>query len=257
MASNLLEIVPDPSALANRAAQMISAQAVSAEGPFTIALSGGSTPKRLYELLADPRADYRKQLPWERMHFFWSDERPVGPDHPDSNYRMAWEAMLSRVAVPEENVHRIAGEMPIAEDAAVAYESGLRTFFRIANDEPPRFDLVLLGMGDDGHTASIFPGSEVLHEKRKLVAAPWVEKLRTYRITLTLPVLNNAATVLFLVSGEDKASMVNQVFNGEPNTFPAQFIDPANGLLTWLFDEAAANKLRKVNLRSQISDLKS
>jgi 6-phosphogluconolactonase len=238
-----VEILSDAVALANRAAQLIFTQAISANNRFTIALSGGSTPKRLYELMADPNAEYRKQLPWQRMHFFWSDERPVGPGDSESNYRMANEAMLSRVAIPEVNVHRILGEKSSAQEAADAYELELRSFFRLANDELPRLDLVLLGMGADGHTASIFPGSEVLQEKERLVAAPWVEKLHTYRITMTLPVLNNAAAILFLVSGEDKAAMVNEVINGQPGRFPAQSIYPSNGSLTWLLDEAGATKL--------------
>jgi 6-phosphogluconolactonase len=238
-----VEILPDALALANRAAQLIFTQAISINNRFTIALSGGSTPKRLYELMADPNAEYRKHLPWQRMHFFWSDERPVGPGDSESNYRMANEAMLSRVAIPEGNVHRILGEKSSAQDAADAYESELRSFFGLANDELPRLDLVLLGMGADGHTASIFPGSEVLQERERLVAAPWVEKLHTYRITMTLPVLNNATNVLFLVSGEDKAAMLNELINGEPGKFPAQAINPNSGSLTWLLDEAAASKL--------------
>ena len=141
--------------------------------------------------------------------------------------------MLAHVATPELNVHRIPGEKPNAQEAAGAYESELRSFFGLANDELPRLDLVLLGMGADGHTASIFPGSEVLQEKRRLVAAPWIEKLQTYRITMTLPVLNNAANVLFLVSGDDKAATVNEVLNGKPGKFPAQSISPTNGSLTW------------------------
>lgn len=193
--------------------------------------------------MADPSAEYRKQLPWQRMHFFWSDERPVGPQHSESNYRMANEAMLSRVVVPEENVHRILGEKSSAQEAADAYESELRSFFELANNKLPRLDLILLGMGADGHTASIFPGSEVLQERRRLVAAPWVEKLHTYRITMTLPVLNNAAKVLFLVSGEDKAVMLKEVINGEPGKFPAQAIKPNAGALTWLLDESAASRL--------------
>jgi 6-phosphogluconolactonase len=241
-----IEILPDPSLLARQAAQIITEQAhqaVSVNDRFTIALSGGSTPRRLYELLADRNSAFRDQLPWNQMHFFWSDERPVGPNHPDSNYRMANEAMLSRVPVPERNVHRILGEKPNAQDAANAYESTLRGFFGLAVDGLPSLDLVLLGMGGDGHTASIFPGSDVIHEERRLVAAPWVEKLNTYRITMTLPVLNNAANVMFLVSGEDKAAMVREVLYGEPGRLPAQSVYPGNGSLTWLLDEAAGSKL--------------
>ena len=242
-----IEIFSDPLSLAKQAAQMIATQAqqaVPANNRFTIALSGGSTPKHLYELMADPDAEYRERLPWQRIHFYWSDERPVGPDDSESNYRMANEAMLARVAIPEANIHRILGETPSAQEAAAAYESQLRHFFGLVNDEVPRLDLVLLGMGADGHTASIFPGSEVLQEKRRLVVAPWVEKLRTYRITMTLPVLNNAASVLFLVSGDDKAAMVNEVLKGKPDKFPAQSINPTNGSLTWLLDEAAASQLQ-------------
>ncbi|HEX7774111.1 MAG TPA: 6-phosphogluconolactonase, partial [Pyrinomonadaceae bacterium] len=149
---------------------------------FTVALSGGSTPKVLYQVLAE---EFREQVPWSNTHFFWSDERHVPPDHPDSNYRMAHEALLSRVPVPESNVHRVHGENPSAQKAADEYEKII----------VPRLDLILLGLGADGHTASIFPGSEVLHETKRLIAAPWVEKLNAYRITMTLPLLNNGASI--------------------------------------------------------------
>ncbi|HEX7332400.1 MAG TPA: 6-phosphogluconolactonase [Pyrinomonadaceae bacterium] len=197
---------------------------------FNIALSGGSTPKVLYQLLAEE--PFRAQVPWGRTHFYWSDERHVPPDHPDSNYRMAHEAMLSRVPVPESNVHRVRSENPNAQEAADEYEKIV----------VPRLDLILLGLGGDGHTASIFPGSEVLHETKRLVAAPWVEKLNTYRITMTLPLLNNGASVLFLVSGKEKAEIVKEVLEG-PKKYPAQYVQPANGELIWMLDRDAASDL--------------
>ena len=197
--------------------------------PLTVALSGGSTPKVLYQLLAD---QFQTQLPWPRIQFFWSDERHVPPDHPDSNYRMAHEALLSRVPVPESNVHRVRSENPAAQEAADEYEKVM----------VPRLDLILLGLGTDGHTASIFPGSEVLHETKRLVAAPWVEKLNTYRITMTLPLLNNGASILFLVSGAEKAQIVKEVLEG-PKKYPAQFVQPTNGELIWMLDKEAASQL--------------
>lgn len=204
-----------------------------------MALSGGSTPKILYQLLADATQPFHEQIPWAKIHFFWSDERHVPPDHPDSNYRMANEAMLSRVSVLSDNIHRVAGEKPNAAEAADDYEQTLK---ELTKESLPQLDLILLGLGSDGHTASIFPGSEVLHETKRLVAAPWVEKLKTYRITMTLPLLNNGASVLFLVSGSDKAGIVKEVLEG-PNQYPAQAVKPTNGELLWLLDQEAAKAL--------------
>ena len=200
---------------------------------FTVALSGGSTPKILYQLLAD------EQVPWSRIHFFWSDERHVPPDHPESNYRMAYEAMLSRVRVPECNVHRVRSENPNAAEAAQEYEA---TLLQVTKQSLPRLDLILLGLGADGHTASIFPDSEVLHETKRLVAAPWVEKFNSYRITMTLPLLNNGASILFLVSGAEKAGIVKEVLEG-PKKYPAQFIQPTSGELLWMLDKDAASQI--------------
>jgi len=240
-----LETVLDAPSLATRAAQIFSdcaRNAVAKKNSFTVALSGGSTPRQLYELLADETREFREQILWQQCHFFWSDERPVAPDHPDSNYRMTWDAMLRHVAVPETNIHRIQGEKR-PEDAANDYESELRTFFRFKDNETPAFDLILLGLGEDGHTASLFPGTDVLNETRRLVAAPWVAKLNSQRITLTLPVLNSATTTVFLVSGENKATILHEVLDGTPATFPAQAIRPTSGELIWLADGAAAGKL--------------
>jgi 6-phosphogluconolactonase len=220
-------------------------EAVQAKGFFTVALSGGSTPKGLYSLLASETESFRAQLPWDKIHFFWGDERHVPPDHPDSNYRMVYEAMLSNVPVPPENVHRIKAENADASRAAEDYEKILREFFRLEVGQLTRFDLVLLGMGLDGHTASLFPGTEVLHEEMQLVAAPWVEKFKTYRITLTPLVLNNTACIVFLISGEEKAETLRVVLQGEyqPERFPAQLIRPTNGRFLWLLDQAAARML--------------
>jgi 6-phosphogluconolactonase len=216
-----------------------SAKAVAERGSFTVALSGGSTPKALYELLASPSESFRDKIPWPDIHFFWSDERHVPPDNPDSNYHMANDAMLSSVPVSQNNIHRIHGENPHAAQAAQQYEEEIQA---VTGEDLPRLDLVLLGLGADGHTASIFPDSELLHETERLVAAPWVEKLNTHRITMTLPLLNNATSVVFLVSGSEKAEIVKEVLEG-PKRYPAQAVSPVKGELLWLLDKEAASKL--------------
>jgi 6-phosphogluconolactonase len=184
-------------------------------------------------------------VPWGTTHFFWGDERHVPPDHPDSNYRMAREAMLSQVPVPPQNVHRIPAENPDASQAAQDYDHELREFFRLPSGQFPRFDLILLGMGPDGHTASLFPGTTAVREQKALVAALWVETLRSHRITLTPPVLNNAACVIFLVSGEQKAETLREVIEGDyqPDRLPAQVVRPASGRVLWLVDRAAGRLL--------------
>jgi len=212
--------------------------AVSTHGRFTVALSGGSTPRRLYQLLAE---SYAHSIPWGQVFLFWGDERHVPPDHPDSNYRMASEAMLSKVPVPMENVFRIHAEEN-ATRAAADYEQTLKNFFQLRPGEVPRFDLILLGMGSDGHTASLFPDTAVLQEQSRLVVAHWIDKLQTYRITLTLPVLNNSACVMFLVTGGDKADVLREVLETDSSGahFPSKLIQPKNGSLLWLIDRAAA-----------------
>ncbi len=218
--------------------------AVKEKGLFSVALSGGSTPRSLYSLLAND-SSFRTEVPWKNTHFFWGDERHVPPDHPDSNYRMAEEVMLSKVPFPSENSHRIQAENPAAHRAAEAYEETLRAFFRLRAGEFPRFDLVLLGMGTDGHTASLFPGTEALHERKHLVVANWVEKFHSYRITMTLPVFNLGAMVLFLVSGEEKAETLRRVLIGSEgkDPFPSQLIRPTQGRLLWLVDRGAGRLL--------------
>ena len=239
----MIEIFANAQELARGAAEYFvarSGEAVTQKGFFTVALSGGSTPKALYQLLADPEEPFHAQVPWSRTHFFWSDERHVSPDHPDSNYRMANETMLSHVPVPESNIHRVHSENPDAAAAANEYE---QTILQLTKQTLPQLDLILLGLGDDGHTASIFPGSDVIHETKRLVAAPWVEKLNTYRISMTLPLLNNAASVLFLVSGAEKAEIVNEVIQG-PKQYPAQAVQPTHGQLLWMLDSLAADKCK-------------
>jgi 6-phosphogluconolactonase len=212
-------------------------EAVREQGFFAWALSGGSTPRDLYSLLAQP--PYRDRLPWSAIHVFWGDERHVPPDHPDSNFRMAREAMLDAVPLPPRNVHRIRAEEPDAEVAAKAYETELRDFFHLSPGDWPRFDLILLGLGKDAHTASLFPGGEAVHESERLVVAPWVAAQNTFRITLTPPVLNHARLVAFLAAGDDKAEPLRAVLEGarDPERYPAQIVE---GNRLWLVDRAAA-----------------
>ena len=195
----------------------------------------------LYQLLA---GSYAHSIPWGQVFLFWGDERHVPPDHPDSNYRVANKALLSKVPVPMENVFRIHAEEN-ATRAATDYEQTLKTFFQLKPGEVPRFDLILLGMGSDGHTASLFPDTAVLQEQGRLVVAHWIDKLQTYRITLTLPVLNNSACVMFLVTGGDKADALREVLetDASANHFPSKLIQPKNGRLLWLIDRAAAGAL--------------
>lgn len=222
-------------------------EAAQEKGAFTVALSGGSTPKSLYSLLSSGSEGFRSRIPWGSIHFFWGDERHVAPDDPESNYRMANETLLSKVPVPPGNVHRIKAENPDAALAAKEYEETLREFFKLAPGQLPRFDLVLLGMGPCGHTASLFPGTEALKEQEQLVVAQWVEKFNAQRITMTPPVLNNAAHVIFIIGGADKAETVRAVLEGddEPERYPAQLIRPTHGDLLWLVDEAAAARLEQ------------
>jgi 6-phosphogluconolactonase len=230
-------------------------QAVQAQGRFTVALSGGTTPRGLYAELASDQA-HRREVPWEKMHFFWGDERQVPSDHPDSNCRMAHEALLLKVPVPSENIHRIPTENPNVDPVARQYEETLRAFFRLSAGQLPRFDLVLLGLGADGHTASLFPGTRALHEQHRLVVANRVARLDSNRITVTAPVFNNASCVIFLVNGEDKALPLKAVIAGrqEPDELPAALIRPTDGEVVWLVDQAAGRFLNDVELRSGGAD---
>lgn len=220
--------------------------AIEASGAFRVALAGGSTPRRSYELLADP--SLAAQVDWEATHVFFGDERAVPPDHADSNYRTAFETLLSKVKIPEAQVHRMAGERADLDAAATEYEATMAESFDLTVESgPPRFDLVMLGMGDDGHTASLFPGTAALDESRAWVVANDVPQKATRRLTLTVPVLNAAHCVMFAVEGPDKAASLAEVLEGEPDPrhFPSQLIAPGDGDLLWLVDRAAAARLTR------------
>lgn len=227
--------------------------------PFTVALSGGSTPRTLYRILAS--GPYGKKIPWENVHLFFGDERCVGPTHRESNYRMVFDTLISKIDIPKGNIHRMEGELypPLA---AFRYEEYLRKFFgeRRLVDESSRggggegnvegggvsvFDLVLLGLGSDGHTLSIFPGTRASDEEKRLVTENYVDRLESWRLTLTLPVVNAASTVVFLVAGEDKARVLKEVSTGARGSgaYPARRVRPAKGRLIWLVDRASARFL--------------
>jgi 6-phosphogluconolactonase len=250
-----LHVEPDVSALTHLAAKAVvfwGGKAIQRRGVFHLALSGGSTPKALYQLLATP--DYARQVFWDRVHVWWGDERNVPHDHPDSNYRMARESLIDHVPIPPQNVHRVRTELG-AEQAAAHYETEMRFVFGQMQVDPdvdavlmhtgefPRFDLVLLGMGDDGHTASLFPGTEALQVQDRLVVANSVPKLNTDRITFTYPLINAADSALFLVSGVNKADVLKQVLMGgvQPDVLPSQGIAPLTGKLFWMCDASAAS----------------
>jgi 6-phosphogluconolactonase len=243
-----IRVFPDSAGLAQAAAERVvslAAEAISARGRFSIGLSGGSTPRALYALLA---SDGMARIDWRHVHLFWSDERCVAPDHSQSNYRMARETLLDRIALPDGNVHRMRGEIDPSQ-AAAAYEQELHAFFREPAGQQrlpqPRFDLLLLGMGNDGHTASLFPGTPALREHLRWVVENRVEKLDAWRITLTPVAINAAAAVVFLVTGEDKAVTLRAVLKGprQPEKYPAQLVHPDHGDLTWMVDAAAAAQL--------------
>lgn len=238
-------IFADRDSLTRAAAEIVvtSAQAaIAARERFSIALSGGSTPRPLYALLASPA--YASRIDWPNVHIFWGDERCVPPDHPDSNYGMARETLLERVPVLPDNVHRMPGERD-PEAGAAAYDAHLRAFFTADGEDAPRFDVLLLGMGGDAHTASLFPGTAALSQTDRWAVANYVEKLAAWRLTLTPPALNAAAEIVVLVSGADKAAALDAVLNGptDPDRYPAQLLEPENGRLRWLVDRAAAARL--------------
>jgi 6-phosphogluconolactonase len=237
-------VEPDAAALARRAAQYfveMAGEAVASLGRARIAISGGSTPKAAFQLLADPKKPWRSRMPWDNLDLYWVDERTVPPDAPDSNYRMTRETMLDQVPLKPEQIHRIEGELDPAV-AASRYESNLRSDFHLEGDDIPRFDLIALGMGPDGHTASLFPHTQALHERTRLVTANQVPQMNTWRITLTWPVINHASSVFFLIAGADKAEILKEVLTGprDPERLPSQLIWPCSGILTLLLDRAAA-----------------
>lgn len=240
-------VSPTADAVAAAAAQLFAdcaKAAVSARGTARIAISGGSTPKRMFALLADPDKPYAAEIPWEKIDLFWVDERCVPPTDSDSNFKMTKEALLDHVPLAAEKVHRMIGEIDPAQ-AAAEYESEIRNAFKLEGAETPTFDLILLGMGDDGHTASLFPHTAALHEMGLIVTANHVPQKDTWRVTLTWPVINQGRKVAFLIEGAAKATVLADVLLGpyDPESKPSQIIRPTSGELSFLLDSAAAAKL--------------
>ncbi|MEK6738218.1 MAG: 6-phosphogluconolactonase [Planctomycetota bacterium] len=243
-----ITVVSNPEELSLRTAEEFirrSEESIREKGYFTAALSGGSTPKELYRLLTDNRCSNR--IAWERVNLFWSDERCVPSDHIKSNYRMVRELLIDQAPIPKGNIYRMPAELGDHARAAMEYTQTLKTFFHLKAGEFPRFDLILLGMGDDGHTASLFPHTPALDDTGGLVSANYVEKLGEYRLTLTVPLINRAAHIVFLISGESKATVLRDVVEGDyqPHRLPSQFIRPENGRLLFLVDRMAASKLKE------------
>lgn len=244
MSEREIIILDDAEALSVRAAEEIihvSGEAICMHAQFTACLTGGTTPATTYSLMA---SRFQLSVDWKEVHFFWGDERCVPPDNPASNFGMANRTMLSKLPLAPSQIHRMRGEDP-PEAAAAAYEDELKNFFSLHDGEFPRFDLVLLGLGENAHIASLFPGSPLINEKNRLVAVADVDAPQRFRLTLTAPVLNHAARIMFIVSGEKKAQAVKNVLQGpeDPSQFPAQLIDPPEGTVTWLLDKAAASLL--------------
>jgi 6-phosphogluconolactonase len=244
-----IEVLPDLEALSLRAASIFvdaSRNSIATKKRFAAAISGGSTPRGLYMLLGSDA--YRDQADWQHVHLFWADERCVPKEDEASNFRTAFDALLSKVALPDKNIHRIKGE-EAPDKAARDYEDEIRRFF--GETERPGFDLLILGMGEDGHTASLFPGSKSLQETVKLAIPVYLEEAKKNRISLTLPVLNDADQILFLVTGPSKASVLSEILGGRKKKtgYPAGLIRPARGSVTWLIDHEAAGKLGGYNFR--------
>ncbi len=238
---------PEPKAVAFAAAQLFSdavTHAVTTRGAARVAISGGTTPKAMFALLADAAQPFAATVPWAKLHLYWVDERCVPPTHAESNYRMTNEALLSKVPLPAEQVHRMEGELD-PEEAASRYETVLRNSMKLEGAESPAFDLLLLGMGDDGHTASLFPHTAALEEITRLVVANHVPQKETWRITLTSPVINQARQVCFLIEGAGKAKVLAEVLTGQRDAerLPSQLIRPTSGSLRFLLDDAAAAEL--------------
>lgn len=238
----MIRVFGDPESLSQAAAALfaeLAKEAIHDRGRFSVALSGGNTPRRLYEILAN--APFRKKIEWGVVHIFWGDERCVPAEDPRSNFRMARETLLDRIALPADNVHAVQGDLPPAE-AARRYEAELRKFF---GGLPPALDLILLGMGGNAHTASLFPHTAVLEEKKRWVAEVYVAEQAVSRVTFTAPLINQARQVIFLVSGADKAVALQNVLEGayQPQEYPAQLIRPNGAHPIWMVDRAAGNKL--------------
>ncbi len=241
----ILKIVKTPKDIAREAAHQfltLAQDSIKKSNSFTVVLSGGSTPQKTYTLLASK--DFAGQIDWEQVHIFWSDERYVPHDHPDSNYRMAKNILLDKIPLPAQNIHPFQTGQELSLSASL-YERELIDFFKLKPGEFPSFDLIILGMGSDGHTASLFPHTGALLETRHLAAAQYVEKIAAYRLTLTFSAINHAKNILFIVSGESKSWTLKNVLKGplQVQDFPSQSIKPIHGTLTWLLDKTAASKL--------------
>ena len=249
MANRTIKVFANATEIACHAAAdvvRIANEAAAARGVFTIALSGGSTPKTLYTLLAE-HPSLRNSLPWNKIKVFFGDERHVGPGHADSNFQMASDAMLSKAPFKSEQIHRMKGEYADTAQAAQEYEDVIRREFDLQTGAFPQFDVILLGMGNEGHTLSLFPGTKALKETERIVTRNWVGKLCTERLTLTARAANNAHNIIFMIAGADKACALKSVLEGpyEPEQLPSQMIQPAAGTLSWLVDEAAGSMLSK------------
>jgi 6-phosphogluconolactonase len=252
-----VDVFPDIRALTVAAAErfaLLAAKAVQDNDVFTVALSGGSTPKVLYRLMATDAA-LRAKIPWSKIHFFFGDERHVPPNHADSNFRMANEAMFQALPTEQLHVHRVPAELANATKAAAHFEKDLRDFFeprRLLNEGFPRFDLIFLGMGPDGHTASLFPNSSGLQETSRWVVANWVSKFESYRITMTFPVLDSAGEVILFVAGPEKAALVAEVLQlgTDAQKYPVQRVRPRHGIKRWMLDGSAAARIDKFQSES-------
>jgi len=241
----------DLEALSQEAARRwlaIAQKAVEEQGRFSIALSGGNTPRRLYQIMAS--SPYKEQAPWAQTHVFWGDERRVPPGDDQSDYRMAREALLDHVPIPPDQIYRMQGE-GLLSSVVRDYETKLKKYFDLGLGDWPRFDLVLLGLGANGHTASIFPGTRAVSDITNMVLVYEVPQLHVERITLTRRVFNNSKNVFFLVSGADKAPALASTLEGEsvPSKYPAQIINPTDGELVWLVDKAAAADLKSTPVK--------
>ena len=249
-----IRILPDFETLSAAGADLFSQraqQSIAERGRFLVALAGGETPLRLYQILAEHSAEFATgtssgtpPVPWTQTHVFWTDERLVPPEDPNSNYGAAWAHLLSRIEIPYDNLHPVATQLEGAGPVAAAYEDEIRKTFDLASGRIPVFDLVLLGMGEDGHVASLFPQTEALNESHRLALPTFAPTKPNHRVSLTFPVLNAARCVVFVIAGTAKANALHEVIDGgwQPKRFPAQLVRPEGGLI-WLVDEAAATRL--------------
>jgi len=238
-----VNVFSDSEELASAAADWFketSNHSIAAKGHFSVSLAGGQTPKKLYQFLTTD--SYSSRINWKQIHLFWGDERYVPPESIDSNFRMVKESMLDYISIPSQNIHCYNTKLS-PHACAMDYEKDIRKHFNLEEEQFPRFDCILLGLGADGHTASLFPASQALNEEKRLIIETYVEKLRSYRLTFSLPVINNADSVVFLVSGKEKSEILFEILSDKLKNvnLPATMVHPTNGTLNWLIDEAAYN----------------